>query len=258
MAIFIAVTPGAARDEDANNVNVVLFTAAEAGRPLPRNDPRAIHLLEVLRRQPGESFDAGLINGPLGRGTLQAIRADALDLAFRWGPPPPPVDDLTLLLGLPRPQTARDILRDATALGVAALHFVRTGRSEPSYAHSSLWRNEEWRKHVLAGAAQAFTTGIPAVSHDATLPNALSALPAASLRLALDNYEAAAALAAQPIPPDRPVTLAFGPERGWTADDRALLRAHGFSLVHLGTRVLRLETAVTAALTLVKAARGSL
>jgi 16S rRNA U1498 N3-methylase RsmE len=36
------------------------------------------------------------------------------------------------------------------------------------------------------------------------------------------------------------------------------LRAHGFALAHLGPRVLRTETAVTAALALVKAARGSM
>ena len=42
------------------------------------------------------------------------------------------------------------------------------------------------------------------------------------------------------------------------ARDRAALRAAGFTLVHLGPRVLRLETAVIAALTLAKSARGTL
>jgi RsmE family RNA methyltransferase len=46
------------------------------------------------------------------------------------------------------------------------------------------------------------------------------------------------------------LTLAFGPERGWGPADRAALRAAGFTLCSLGERVLRLETAVTAALAL--------
>jgi RsmE family RNA methyltransferase len=50
--------------------------------------------------------------------------------------------------------------------------------------------------------------------------------------------------------------LALGPERGWGPADRAALRAHGFTLVHLGPRVLRSETAVVAALTLVRAQLG--
>jgi RsmE family RNA methyltransferase len=52
--------------------------------------------------------------------------------------------------------------------------------------------------------------------------------------------------------------LALGPERGWGPADRAALRAYGFTLVHLGPRVLRSETAVIAALTLVRARLGLL
>ena len=50
--------------------------------------------------------------------------------------------------------------------------------------------------------------------------------------------------------------LAFGPERGWSNAERAALRGAGFSFGHLGPRVLRLETAVTAAVALMKAKRG--
>ncbi len=239
-------------------MNIILFSVDEMVRPLPRPDPRAVHLLNVLHCSTGDSFDAGLINGPRGRGLLVAIQEENLILNFSWGNPPPPADDLALLLGLPRPQTARDILRDATTLGVAALHFVRTGRSEPSYANSTLWRGDEWHRQLLAGAAQAFDTRIPTVTWTGTLATTLAALPPAGLRLALDNYEASAPLTAACLPRNSGVALAFGPERGWTDADRGLLRAHGFTLVHLGPRVLRLETAVTAALTLVKSARGSL
>ncbi|HEY1848006.1 MAG TPA: RsmE family RNA methyltransferase, partial [Opitutaceae bacterium] len=49
------------------------------------------------------------------------------------------------------------------------------------------------------------------------------------------------------------LALAFGPERGWSGAERDLLRARGFTLAHLGTRVLRTETAVVAALAIAKA-----
>lgn len=214
---------------------------------------------DVLRRGVGDTFDAGLVDGPRGTATLAALVDDALVLTFAWGPPPPPPDPLTLLLGLPRPQTARDILRDATTLGVAALHFVATEKSEPSYAQSTLWRDGEWRRHLLAGAAQAFATQIPAVTAGEPLATALAALPVGATRLALDNYEATAALRdALPVGAATPLVLALGPERGWGARDRAAVRAAGFTLVHLGARVLRLETAVVAALTLAKSTRGTL
>jgi len=239
-------------------VNLLLFRPGELERPLPAFDPRARHLLDVLRRGAGGEFDAGIVNGPRGRGRIEHIATDALTLSFQWTTSPPAADPLTLLLGLPRPQTARDILRDATTLGAAALHFVATEKSEPSYAQSSLWRDGEWERPVLAGAEQAFTTLIPEVTSGRSLAEALAGLPAGTTRLALDNYEATAALAGHRFAPGEPVVLALGPERGWGPADRAALRAAGFALVHLGPRVLRLETAVIATLTLAKAARGAL
>ena len=256
-------------------MNLILFEPTELAAPLPRADPRARHLLDVLRRQPGDAFDAGLVNGPRGKGTLLAVGADALTLAFAWGAEPPPLPPVTLLVGLPRPQTARDILRDATTLGVGALHFVATEKSEAGYAQSTLWTSGEWRRHVVAGAAQAFDTRLPEVTWTRSFAEAVVALPPGGTRLALDNYEAAQALGECLSDPAAhaaghakeaarhtstgsmaAVVLAFGPERGWGAADRAALRAHGFTLAHLGPRPLRVETAVLAALAVVQAHGG--
>ncbi|MBC7367350.1 MAG: RNA methyltransferase, partial [Undibacterium sp.] len=135
-----------------------------------------------------------------------------------------------------------------------------TDRSDPNYAAATLWTSGEWRRHCLAGAAQAFATRLPLVTSDRSLSAALAALPAPAdapgARLALDNYEAPTALFACHLLSDKPVVLALGPERGWGPTDRAALRDHGFTLVHLGTRVLRSETAVIAAVTLVRAKLG--
>jgi len=171
-------------------VNLLLFTPAELERPLPRGDRRAVHLLRVLRRRAGDTFDAGLVNGPRGKGTLAAIGPEALTLSFAWGAEPPPLDPLVLIIGLPRPQTARDILRDATSLGVAAMHFVATDKSEPSYARSLLWASNEWRRHLLAGAEQAFDTRLPEVTHGCPLMEVIGRLSGGGARVALDNYEA--------------------------------------------------------------------
>ena len=49
------------------------------------------------------------------------------------------------------------------------------------------------------------------------------------------------------------IEIALGPERGWGPADREALSAAGFTLAHLGTRVLRVETAVVAALAISRA-----
>jgi 16S rRNA (uracil1498-N3)-methyltransferase len=237
-------------------VNIILFRPSEVELPLPRSDLRAQHLLAVLRRQPGDTFDAGIINGPRGKGTVVAIEEGRVLITFVWGEIPPAPAPLTLLIGLPRPQTARDILREATALGVAAMHFVRTEKGEASYADSSLWHSGAWEECVINGAAQAFCTRLPEVSHGRSLTEIIAARPAGELRLALDNYESPAALSGIAVPARQAVVLAFGAERGWSAAERTLLRESGFTFVHLGERVLRTETACLAAITLIRAKLG--
>src|SRR5690606_19372489 len=151
-------------------------------------------LLSVLRRNPGDTFDAGLINGPRGKGKVEAIEPDALRLSFTWDAPLSPLDPLILILGLPRPQTARDLLREATTLGATAIHFVSTERSDPNYAPSSLWSTGEWNRLCLQAAEQAFDTRIPEVIWTLSLASAIAALPPRSARVALDNYEATSGL----------------------------------------------------------------
>lgn len=240
-------------------MNLILFESVETTAPLPRTDPRAAHILTVLRRQVGDSFDCGLINGPRGKATLAALDASALTLTFVWSitpqPAPPPI---SLILGLPRPQTARDILRDATSLGVGALHFVATEKGDPNYAHSSLWSSGEWRRYLILGAEQAFDTHLPVVTHGRKLLDIVTTFAPGTAGLALDNYESPGPLSQVSLPADRPVVLALGPERGWSAAERDLFRAHQFQFVHLGPRVLRAETAALAALTLVRAKLGLL
>ena len=234
-------------------MNLVLFEPTELSAPLPRTDPRATHILDVLRRREGDTFDAGVVGGPLGKATLASVGAAALALDFAWNPPPAPLPPTALLIGLPRPQTARDILREATTLGATGIHFIATERADRNYAASTLWTSGEWRRHCLAGAAQAFDTRIPEVTWTHTLATVLSALPSAATRLALDNYEASVPLQKCNLMGDTSLVLALGPERGWGPADREALRAAGFTLAHLGTRVLRVETAVVAALAIARA-----
>lgn len=246
-------------------VNLVLFETTETESPLPRADARAVHVLDVLRRREGDSFDIGRVNGPRGKAVVRRITDGHLELEFHWGAALPPRVPLTLMIGLPRPQTARKILMEAATLGVSTLHFVSTERSDPNYAASTLWSSGEWRRHVLAGAAQAFDTRIPEVTWTKSLQEAareqsvgawaLENGPSPKL-LALDNYEAGMRLGEVEIEPRRPVCLALGPERGWGASDRETLRAHGFSLAHLGEPVLRTETALVVALGIVAARQG--
>lgn len=232
-------------------MNLVLFEPGEIGAPLALVDPRAVHVLKILRRGDGDTFDAGVVNGPRGKATIVAIGGGRLAFSFNPTDDPAPADAIDLLVALPRPQTARKILNESASLGVAGIRFFRSEKGEPGYATSTLWRTGEWRRHLLDGAAQAFDTRLPGVAQDSCLADSVAALQAGGTRIALDNYEATCRMV--PAEATLPIALAFGPERGWSAAERELLRDRGFTLAHLGKRVLRTETAVVAAVAIAKA-----
>jgi len=230
-------------------LNLILFSREEANGSLPRSDRRAEHILEVLRIGEGGSFDVGLINGPRGKATLRELGPCTLTLDFSWREEPAPLAPVDLVIGLPRPQTARKILLEACSLGVRSMSFVLSDRGEPGYAQSTLWSSDEWERLLIAGAEQAFCTRLPRIIHGVRLSECLQALPESAARIALDNYEGSSRMG-DPSPLTPPVVLALGSERGWSDGERELLRKHGFSLVHLGPRVLRTETAVIASVAL--------
>ncbi|MDQ8182778.1 RsmE family RNA methyltransferase [Pelagicoccus sp. SDUM812005] len=236
-------------------MNIVLFEEEELERELPLGDERAVHVLKVLRRQVGDDFDVGLIDGPRGRATVKEILDTGLLLGFEWGEEEPELLPIDLVVGLSRPQTMRKVLNEATTLGVRSIRFVVTDRGEPSYAESKLWSTGEWRRHVLAGVAQAFTTRVPQVSWGMSLKEAAAELAGRECRLALDNYEGTVRLA-EACRGSGDLVLAIGSERGWTAAERDFLRSEGWTLAGMGDRVLRTETAVVAAVAVARELMG--
>ncbi len=197
----------------------------------------------------GDAFFVGVVNGPRGKATILWDDADGMALQIAWEESAPPAVPIRLLVGLPRPQTARRVLFEAAVFGVPELHFFQSERGEPSYASSTLWKTDEWRRHLRQGAEQAFATTIPAVVHHASLKEALANLnvPNGWATVALDVYEHTAPLA-KTLGEGLGAVLALGSERGWSPAERDSLRAAGYTLAGLGERVMKTETACVAAM----------
>ncbi len=230
-------------------MNLILFCEKYTHLNIPFDDPRAEHVRKVLKMGVGQEFDVGVTNGPRGKARIISDDSDGMNLTMVWGDVPPVPYPITLIAGLPRPQTARKILQDTTSLGVDAIWFFQADIGESSYSRSRLWSTGEWRRHLHLGAEQAFTTHIPEVCNFDSLAECILNLSTQSDRIALDNYEATLQLGSYKIHHPASV-IAIGTERGWSTEERDLLRGAEFAFYNLGQRVLRTETAGVAAISI--------
>ena len=221
-------------------MNLVLITADEAEAGLAPDDPRARHLRETVGLATGGTFHVGIENGLRGIATIRAL-APKLTFTVVWEKSAQARLPLTVLVGLPRPQTAKKILHDLASLGAARIVFFEAAKGDPGYLTSSLWKDGEWREPVLKGTEQACSTLVPEVTRVPSLLAALALVDASAWKLALDPYEATGT---PEIPaPANAAVLAIGPERGFADEERATLRQAGFAFAHLGDRILRVEAA---------------
>ncbi len=209
------------------------------------------HLRNVLKVTPGAKVYVGFIGGLRALCRVDEVTDSDCLLRVVSTEASPPLLPLMLCIALPRPHSARKLLYDAAMMGVGELVFFPADRGEPSYRQSRLWQSEEWRERIHLGLEQSFCTLPPAVSHVDTLLDAL-ALTGTGMQAALDNYEASEGLVDwldryRITDSNARRSLLIGPERGWTSIERGILRKSGVPLVHLGPRVLRVETAALAA-----------
>ncbi len=229
-------------------MNLILFDQPFETKRLAAGDPRADHIFKVLRARVGTKVFVGFVNGLRARAEVSLVEADgAITLKILGTESAPRSLPVRLLIGLPRPHTAKRILFEAASMGVQDLHFFEAERGEPSYAQSSLWTSDEWKERLRLGTEQSFGTHVPEVGMHTDLQSAISYLQNADVYIALDNYEAGASISQLLPESGQSAVLALGPERGWSAAERDTFRRNGWKLAHLGAHVLRLETACTAA-----------
>jgi 16S rRNA (uracil1498-N3)-methyltransferase len=155
---------------------------------------------------------------------------------------------VTLVQALGKGDKLGRVVRDTTALGVAAIVVARAARSVPGRSSVSSERLARWRTIAVDAARQCGRGDIPAITDAADLASAIAGLPRGT-RLCLDE-SACTGLghALQPGWTDRLAVLTVGPEGGWAPAERALMAEAGFVAVTLGPFTLRTELAAAVAL----------
>lgn len=229
-------------------MNLLLLTPEDCPEPgLARLRGRRLrHVQEVHRASAGETLRVGMLGGLTGNAEILALSAEELTLRYELDTAPPPKLPLTILLSLPRPKMLKRILQNAATLGVQQLVLMNSFRVEKSFWSSPWLEPEAMREQLLLGLEQARDTVLPQVSIETRFkPFVEDRLPALCRNTrALVAHPVAEA--ACPVALNQPVTLAIGPEGGFIPYEVERLQEAGFEAVHLGSRILRVETAVTA------------
>lgn len=245
-------------------MNIVLFHPDEIDSPLPLADHRVQHLLQVLRKGPGDSFVAGIVNGAAGEAQILSLSAaEGLRFRFTATSDGMPLHPVGLIIGFPRPIQLKRLLRDVASLGVGQVHLCGTELGEKSYLKSTLSQESELAAMLQDGSIQARSTHVPAVFVHRDVAACLEAVAATDsikvattheIKVVLDNVAPSCSLnvflsgcGGGAELRGRGVVAAIGSERGWTAAERELFRDAGFTLCGMGQRVLRTETAATTA-----------
>ena len=239
-----------------------------AGHPIALDDEQSNYLLRVLRLQVGAPVR--VFNGRDGEweaciDAVQGKRASLLPTVQMRAQPEVPVSAPVLLFAPVKKSETDFIVEKATELGAAHIRPVLTERTQTRTV-----RLDRFRKIALEAAEQTERLDLPEIADLQPLAAALDALESGTLVIycdeAGDDTEApwgGETGRAGPIADvlatldEAPVALLIGPEGGFTADERAWLRGRGDTRpVSLGPRILRAETAVVAALSVLQALRG--
>ena len=148
----------------------------------------------------------------------------------------------------------RRLWAQLAGLGVGRIILTNTERVERHYFDTHILSAATYRPLLIEGLQQARDTRLPLVSvhrqFKILIEDHLDTLFAAGTRVVADPSASTSIDAAVRERQGSRLLVAIGPEGGWNDFERALLEAHGFEAVGMGTRTLRSDTACVALLTL--------
>jgi len=204
---------------------------------LVRDQERIDHVLKVLKSQVGDTLNICLVGFGLGKGIFEEItsthlKIKAIDISPKAHAP------FELLIGVSRPHSCQKILEHGTCMGVSNFNFFTAVLSEKSYLDSKLFLSPE--KYLKYGLSQSgLYHKMPEVSLSKKFSGEQKFILHPGNNKTFQDYS---------LDPTKKITLAIGPERGFTRTEVDEFKNLGFLEVSIGVPILRVEIATFAAL----------
>ena len=162
------------------------------------------------------------------------------------------VPDVHLLIAVVKKSALEFAVEKATELGAARIGLVMTRRTQGDRV-----RMDRLEAIAVESAEQTGRLDVPAIDLPVKLETLLDGWDASRRLMFCDETGGEPAMRALSAVGAGPWAILIGPEGGFAPEERDRLRALPFTTaVSLGPRVLRADTAATAALTLWQAAVG--
>ncbi len=150
---------------------------------------------------------------------------------------------VTILLGVGELARVEWAVEKGTECGAAGFVLIAAARSQRAHVSAALAKLERLRRIAAEAVKQCDRTVVPPVLAPLPLAGGLG-----RCRGAILVARPGAPRLSPPAGPGGDVAVAVGPEGGFDAEEERLLDESGAVPFGLGSRVLRLETAVVAAL----------
>ena len=189
----------------------------------------ALHLARVLRAEIGQEFDIASANS-VRRGSITSISDKRVEFILGEEQDTPPVPDLTLALAIFKFDRMEWAIEKCTELGVTRIVPIVAHRTDSHLATAAQKRRDRWQRLALQASEQSRRAAPPEITAPIKLKDFRSAgvLPAlgqASLpapiasQIVLAESENELRLRDALVAHPSALTLAIGPEGGWTADE---------------------------------------
>ncbi len=209
------------------------------------------HLVKVLRVEVGSKALLLDNTGRAREATVVAVSSNEVTLENNGYVEldTEPKVDVTILQSIGRGDRFDEVLQHCTEAGATRFVPLVSRRSMVDIPPERVPdRVERWRKIVRGAAEQSMRTRLPEVTGPMPLDIALQQEVRGEF-LILHTVGSRKAIGDVEVTNGGSVTLAVGPEGGWSGDEVELAIEAGATPVTLGPRVLRTETAALVAVT---------
>ncbi len=241
----------------------------------------AAHLSRTLRARVGQQYEVAC-DDQVRRATVSSVQDDRVEFALGEEVTAREVVPITLLLAIFKFDRMEWAIEKCTELNVSTIVPVIARRTEKHLAVAADKRVERWRRIAREAAEQSRRIAPPEISKLVKLKEALAKLhdrnipaakpsedfgpdlgtcdhPSCDLRIVLAEMEPEATLSEVLRAPGIVVTslsLAVGPEGGWTGEELQSFATSHWMAASLGDAILRAETAAISAMAIARAEIG--